>query len=75
MIETKIKPIPKYIIERIKKEIDRAKSEVARAEGKLGNQGFMAKAPEKVVLEERAKLETSKALLEKLCTRLAELTK
>lgn len=62
-------------IERINKEIDRAKSEVARAEGKLCNQGFMAKAPEKVVLEERAKLEASKALLEKLCARLAELTK
>ena len=29
------------------------KGEVARAEGKLGNPGFVAKAPEKVINEEK----------------------
>ena len=42
------------------------RSEVARAEGKLGNEGFVAKAPTEVVEEERAKLERYRAELEEL---------
>ena len=46
-------------------------AEVARAEGKLSNQGFVAKAPEKVIAAEREKLAGFKDLLEKDAARLA----
>ena len=42
------------------------RSEVARAEGKLANERFVAKAPAEVVEEERAKLERYRAELEEL---------
>ena len=41
-------------------------SEIARAQGKLGNQGFVAKAPAAVVEAERAKLERLREELEDL---------
>jgi valyl-tRNA synthetase len=40
--------------------------EIARAEGKLGNEGFLAKAPARVVDAERAKLDRLKRELEEL---------
>jgi valyl-tRNA synthetase len=40
--------------------------EIARAEGKLGNQGFVAKAPPAVVQAERAKLDALRRELEDL---------
>ena len=42
---------------RLEKELDRVVSEIARASGKLNNQNFVAKAPKKLVDDERAKLE------------------
>jgi valyl-tRNA synthetase len=60
---------------RLDKERVRIEGEIKRAEGKLSNQGFMAKAPEKVVNEERAKLAAAKELYEKLLARIAELKK
>jgi len=60
---------------RLDKEKQRVEGEVKRAEGKLSNQGFIAKAPEKVVEEERGKLAANKALLEKIIARIAELKK
>ncbi|HIZ24471.1 MAG TPA: class I tRNA ligase family protein, partial [Candidatus Gallimonas intestinigallinarum] len=42
---------------RLEKELDRVLSEIARASGKLNNQNFVAKAPKKLVDDERAKLE------------------
>ncbi len=50
-------------IESRRKEL---RSEVKRAEGKLANEGFVAKAPAEVVEEERAKLERYRAELEEL---------
>ena len=41
-------------------------AEIKRAEGKLANQGFVAKAPEAVVAAEREKLERLKAELVEL---------
>jgi valyl-tRNA synthetase len=41
-------------------------SEVARAEGKLANEKFVARAPAEVVAEEREKLERYRAELEEL---------
>ncbi|WP_028060105.1 valine--tRNA ligase [Candidatus Solirubrobacter pratensis] len=45
---------------------DVLRKEIARAEGKLANQGFVAKAPEAVVTAEREKLERLKRELEEL---------
>jgi valyl-tRNA synthetase len=42
-------------IARLEKEYERLTKEVDRVQKKLGNQGFMKKAPESVVAEERAK--------------------
>ncbi len=58
---------------RIDKEIERMKGEVARAEGKLGNEKFVSRAPEAVVNEERRKLEAAKEMLARLLERRADL--
>ncbi len=42
------------------------RAEVSRGEGKLGNEGFVSKAPPAVVEEERAKLDAYRAELEEL---------
>ena len=42
------------------------RGEIARAEGKLANEGFVAKAPPAVVEAEREKLERLRAELEAL---------
>lgn len=42
-------------IVRLEKELDKWNKEVLRVQGKLANERFMAKAPEKVIEEERAK--------------------
>jgi valyl-tRNA synthetase len=47
-------------------ERERLESEIRRAEGKLSNEGFVAKAPEQVVAAEREKLERLRAELEAL---------
>ena len=60
---------------RLDKERTRVEGEIRRAEGKLNNPGFMAKAPEKVVGEERAKLAANKDLMDKLLKRIEELKK
>ena len=55
--------------ERINKEKEQMKKEIARLDGKLSNAGFLAKAPEAVVAKEKEKLEEYKqkqqALLER----------
>jgi valyl-tRNA synthetase len=42
-------------IARLEKELDKLNKEVERVQKKLSNEGFMKKAPESVVAEERAK--------------------
>ena len=59
--------------ERLKKDIDKAKGDISHSEGKLNNQGFVAKAPANVIEEEKDRLETARVLLKKLETRLEEL--
>ncbi|GLT19943.1 valine--tRNA ligase [Vibrio zhanjiangensis] len=51
---------------RLDGEIQKTHGEIKRLEGKLGNQGFVAKAPEAVVAKEREKLEGYKETLIKL---------
>ncbi|MFB5282227.1 valine--tRNA ligase [Peribacillus sp. Hz7] len=42
-------------VKRLEKELDKLNKEVERVQKKLGNEGFVKKAPEKVIEEERAK--------------------
>ncbi|WP_239254987.1 valine--tRNA ligase [Listeria ilorinensis] len=42
-------------IKRLEKELEKWQKEVSRVQGKLANERFISKAPEQVVLEERAK--------------------
>jgi valyl-tRNA synthetase len=49
--------------ERVEKEIARLKSEIERSEKMLSNEGFVAKAPAKLIDAEKEKLEKNKALL------------
>jgi len=53
-------------IELIKKEIETLKSNIERREKLLSNEGYVNKAPEKLVNEERNKLEIEKNKLEEL---------
>ena len=56
--------------DRLTREKKRLEGEVKRVEGKLSNQGFVSKAPEKVVNEEREKMAKYKDMLEKVIARL-----
>ncbi|AHV98570.1 valyl-tRNA ligase [Paenibacillus sabinae T27] len=60
-------------IARLEKEVQTLNSEVERVEKKLGNPGFVAKAPAKVIEEERAKQADYSAKREKVLARIAEL--
>lgn len=60
-------------IARLEKEVQTLNSEVERVEKKLSNQGFVAKAPAKVIEEERAKQADYSDRREKVLARIAEL--
>jgi valyl-tRNA synthetase len=60
-------------LERLTAEKQKLEAEIKRVEGKLSNESFVAKAPEKVVAEERAKGEKYKAMLEKVLESLENL--
>ncbi len=60
-------------IARLTKERDSVERDIQRAEGKLNNQGFLAKAPAQLVEQEKAKLEVSKDKLAKLNARIDDL--
>ncbi len=59
--------------ERLSKERDKLVKEVERVEKKLSNQGFISKAPEKVVNEEKAKLEKYSNMLKSVEEQIAKL--
>ena len=59
--------------ERLKAELENVTGEIARADGKLHNQGFISKAPKKLVDDERAKLEKFIAMREKILNQLKSL--
>jgi valyl-tRNA synthetase len=56
--------------DRLSKEKKRLEGEVKRVEGKLSNEGFVSKAPEKVINEEKEKMVKYKDMLEKVEARL-----
>ncbi|WP_036704665.1 valine--tRNA ligase [Paenibacillus sp. OSY-SE] len=60
-------------IARLEKEVEHLTKEVERVDKKLSNEGFMAKAPEKVVEEERAKQRDYSEKRDKVIARIAEL--
>jgi valyl-tRNA synthetase len=58
---------------RVQKEIERVSGDIARASAKLTNEGFLAKAPQSVVDEEKAKLSLAEEMLGKLRERMETL--
>ncbi|MEC0372337.1 valine--tRNA ligase [Paenibacillus chibensis] len=60
-------------IARLEKELQTLNSEVERVEKKLGNQGFVAKAPAKVIEEEKAKMADYSDKRSKVIARIEEL--
>ncbi|MDO5708203.1 MAG: valine--tRNA ligase [Andreesenia angusta] len=62
-------------LERLEKEKKRLEGEIKRVEGKLSNQGFINKAPEKVIEEERQKKVKYQDMMEKVIERLESIKK
>ncbi len=58
---------------RLKSELEKVTAEIARADGKLNNTGFISKAPKKLVEEERAKLNKYIEMREKILAQLKTL--
>lgn len=58
--------------ERLVKEIENIKFEISRSEKILSNQGFIAKAPQSLIDNEKNKLEKNRALLAKLQSELEQ---
>ena len=58
--------------ERLNKEKKKAISEIKRVEGKLNNPGFMNKAPDKLIEEEKQKKEKFEEMLKTIEERLAK---
>lgn len=62
-------------VERLSKELDTVKKEIARAEKMLSNQGFVQKAPEQLIENEKKKLADYKDKAVKLQEKIEELSK
>lgn len=60
---------------RIDKQLEKLGQEIARIEGKLSNQGFVAKAPAEVIDKERAKMADLKRDMDKLNEQKSEFAK
>ena len=60
--------------DRLERELAKARAEVQRARSKLANDGFVAKAPERVVQAERDKVEEWQATAATLAAQLDDLT-
>jgi valyl-tRNA synthetase len=59
--------------ERLKKEIEKLEKQIAAAQGKLANEGFVARAPAAVVEQEKQRVAEFTAMLDKLKPQLAKL--
>ena len=58
---------------RLQGELDKAENEIKRAEGKLSNQGFVAKAPKALIDGERAKVQKFTEIRDKILASIKEL--
>ena len=58
---------------RLKKDIGKVEGEIKKISGKLGNQGFLDKAPEAVIKENKARLADEEARRDKLAAALERL--
>ncbi len=58
---------------RLEKDLKKAQDEIARFEAKLGNEQFVAKAPEEVLAEQREKLAEAQALAVRLTDAIGRL--
>ena len=61
-------------VARLKKEAGKARTEIGKIEGKLGNADFLARAPEEVVDEQRERRDAEAARLAKIEEALARLS-
>ncbi|MDR1648287.1 MAG: valine--tRNA ligase [Zoogloeaceae bacterium] len=59
--------------ERLTKEIEKQEKQAAQARAKLANENFAARAPENIVAQEKERLATAEATLEKLRAQWAKL--
>lgn len=62
-------------LERLKKDKKDAENELKRAKGKLNNEGFVSKAPEKLIDEEKEKVNKYEKLLETIEERIIQVEK
>ena len=62
-------------LERLNKEKQKFEGEIKRAEGKLNNQGFVAKAPQSLIDEEKEKIEKYKEMKQAVEERISSLVK
>ena len=60
--------------DRLKKEITKVEKEISKISGKLNNQGFLEKAPDAVIQENKSRLQDEQSKLEKLETALDRLS-
>ena len=60
-------------IARLEKEKDNLENEIKRAQAKLGNPGFVNKAPAELVEKEKEKIEVNKGMLDNLSQRIKDL--
>ena len=60
-------------LDRLNKEKAKLESEIKRVNGKLSNQGFLAKAPEKLIKEEEAKKEKFEEMIKSVLERIANI--
>jgi valyl-tRNA synthetase len=72
MLDVKVDPAAER--ERLSKERARLDGEVSRARAKLGNEGFVARAPAAVVEQERSRLAGFEATLAKVDEQLRRLS-
>ena len=60
-------------LERLERELQTASNEIARASGKLSNNGFLEKAPKSLVDSERAKLNKYIDIRDKIMSQIKDL--